>query len=146
MLTKNFSERRSRFCKRHTRKRTKCCKNCPKRSYCWSWSRYNIFVIVAACCLCGDWVPELLNRRAQQVVDREAPWPLAPAIRQQRVAAMAQKLQTNHECGHSGKFTKLEGSRRGKVREMCGTRHRKHILSCKRCHMLACEDRRRHRL
>ncbi|OBT59843.1 hypothetical protein VE03_10725, partial [Pseudogymnoascus sp. 23342-1-I1] len=65
-------------------------------------------------CLCGDWVPELLDRRAQQVVDREALWPLEPAIRQQRVVAMAQELQTNHECDHSGKFTKLEGSRRGK--------------------------------
>ncbi|KAH6662695.1 ariadne RING finger [Halenospora varia] len=69
-------------------------------------------------CLCGDW----------------------------RVVAMAQELQTNHECDHSGKFTKLEGSRRGKVCEMCGTRHHKYILSCKRCHMLACEDCRRHRL
>ncbi|KFY69205.1 hypothetical protein V496_00436 [Pseudogymnoascus sp. VKM F-4515 (FW-2607)] len=45
-------------------------------------------------CLCGDWVPELLDRRAQQVVDREAPWPLEPVIRQQRVdraAAMSAK-------------------------------------------------------
>lgn len=97
-------------------------------------------------CLCGDWVPELIDRRAQQVVDREALGPLAPAIRQQRVVAMVQELRTNHECDHSGKFTRLEGSRRGKACEMCGTRHYKYILSCKRCHMLACEDCRRHRL
>ncbi|CAI6088456.1 unnamed protein product [Clonostachys chloroleuca] len=32
-------------------------------------------------CPCGDWEPELLNQRAQQVVDREAQWPLAPAVR-----------------------------------------------------------------
>ncbi|CZR70265.1 uncharacterized protein PAC_20166 [Phialocephala subalpina] len=63
-----------------------------------------------------------------------------------RVVAMAQELQANYECDHSGKFTKLEGSRRGKVCEICGTRHRKYILSCKRWHMLACEDCRRHRL
>ena len=63
-------------------------------------------------------MPELLDQRAQQVVDREAPWPLAPAIRQQRVVAMVQELQTNHECDYSGKFTKLEGSRHGKVCEM----------------------------
>ncbi|KAI9047423.1 hypothetical protein LZ554_008867 [Drepanopeziza brunnea f. sp. 'monogermtubi'] len=97
-------------------------------------------------CPCSDWVPELLDRRAQQIVDREAEHPLAPAIRQQRVVAMVHELQTNHECNHSGKFTRLEGSRRGKVCEMCGTRHWKYILSCKRCHMLACEDCRRHRL
>ncbi|KAH6653179.1 ariadne RING finger, partial [Truncatella angustata] len=97
-------------------------------------------------CHCSDWVPELLNRRAQQVVDREALQPLEPAIRQQRVATMVRELQENHECNHSGKFTKLEGSRRGKVCEMCGARHRKYILSCRRCHMLACEDCRRHRL
>ncbi|TVY20532.1 ATP-dependent RNA helicase DEAH12-like protein [Lachnellula arida] len=64
-------------------------------------------------CPCGDWVPELLNERAQVVVDREALWPLAAAIRQQRVVAMEQELQTNHECNHSGKFSKLDGSRRG---------------------------------
>ncbi|ESZ90475.1 ariadne RING finger [Sclerotinia borealis F-4128] len=65
-------------------------------------------------CQCGDWVPELLDQRAEQIVDREAPWPLAPAVRQRRVVAMAQELQINHECDHSGKFTRLEGSRRGK--------------------------------
>ncbi|TVY36667.1 putative E3 ubiquitin-protein ligase [Lachnellula occidentalis] len=97
-------------------------------------------------CLCGDWEPELRYQRAQLVVDREAPQPLAPAIRQQRVLAMEQELETNHECDHSGKFTKLAVSRRGNACEMCGTRHRKYILSCKRCHMLACEDCRRHRL
>jgi hypothetical protein len=96
--------------------------------------------------MCSDWDLGLLDRRAQQVVDREAPWPLAPAIRQQRVAAMAHELQTNHECNHSGRFTRLEGSGRGHVCELCGTRHRKYILSCKRCHMLACEDCRRHRI
>ncbi|KAH8589557.1 hypothetical protein B0O99DRAFT_636749 [Bisporella sp. PMI_857] len=47
---------------------------------------------------------------------------------------------------HLTKFTKIDGSRRGKVCEMCGTRHRKYILSCKRCHMLACEDCRRYRI
>ena len=88
----------------------------------------------------------LLNRRAQLIVDREALQPLAPAIRQQRVSTNAHELQTNHECDHGGKFTKLEGSRRGQICEMCSTRHRKYILSCKRCHMLACEDCRRHRL
>ncbi|TVY38004.1 ATP-dependent RNA helicase DEAH12-like protein [Lachnellula subtilissima] len=97
-------------------------------------------------CSCSDWVPELRNQRARLVVDREAPTPLAPAIHQRRVVAMEQELEANHECNHSGKFTKLEGSYRGMVCEMCGTRHRKYILSCKRCHMLACEDCRRHRL
>lgn len=51
-----------------------------------------------------------------------------------------------HECDRSGKFIKLERSRRGKVCEMCGTRHRMYILPCKRCHMLACEGYPRHRL
>jgi len=96
-------------------------------------------------CGCSDWVPELLDRRAQEVVDREATFPLAPAARQRRVEAMALQLQENHECNHRGKFTKLDVGRRGRVCEMCGTRHRKYILSCKTCHMLACEDCRRHR-
>ncbi|KAJ6780549.1 hypothetical protein PWT90_06637 [Aphanocladium album] len=65
-------------------------------------------------CQCGDWEPELLGQRAQQVVDREAPG-LLPAARQRRVAAMERELQATHECDHSGKFTKIDGSRRGKT-------------------------------
>lgn len=58
-------------------------------------------------CLCTDWVPELLDQRAQQVVDREAPWPLEPVIRQQRVVAMAHELQENHECTTVASSVKL---------------------------------------
>ena len=91
--------------------------------------------------------PEMLQRRARQVVEREARQPLAEPIRQQRVRDMEQELRRNHRCNHPGKFTKIEGnSRRGMVCEICGTRHWKYILSCKQCHMLACEDCRRYRL
>lgn len=91
-------------------------------------------------CHCDDWEEDLLDLRAQQVVDREVLWPVAPAVRRQRVADMTEELLATHECNHPGKFARLPASRRGMVCEICGVRHRKFILSCRRCHMLACND------
>lgn len=80
------------------------------------------------------------------VVDREAVQPLAPAIRHQHVVDMEEELHRNHECNHIGRFSRLGGSRDGMVCEVCGATHYKYILFCKGCHIVACEDCRRHRL
>ncbi|KAF4126124.1 IBR protein [Geosmithia morbida] len=97
-------------------------------------------------CSCSDWAPDMLDQRARQVVDREAQEPMVPAMRRQRVERMARELQANHECEHLGRFMRLDYRRRGYGCEMCGARHYKYILSCRHCHMLACEDCRRYRI
>ena len=98
-------------------------------------------------CSCGDWGPELLELRAEQVVDREAPHFLPVAERQIRVRAMEQRLERNHECQHHGRWQRRDDfRRRGYVCDFCSDRHWKYILACRHCHVIACESCRRHRV
>lgn len=82
---------------------------------------------------------DLLDQRAEQVVDREATGPLAPTIRRQRVVNTAQEVLQWHDCDHSGGFSRLgRPSLAQLVCEMCGAAHWGYPLSCNRCHILAC--------
>lgn len=98
-------------------------------------------------CTCDVWEERNLLNRAEQVVDRDAYRPMAPPERQRRVVEMRQELQANHECNHPGRWEKQMGySRQGFKCEICYTRHWKYILKCRRCHLVACEECRRHRV
>ena len=120
-----------------------------------NWSKYNCKCNVEFCykcdvkwkkCLCDDWMSKLFNQKTQLIVDKKTSLFLTFVIRQQRMITMKQKLQTNYECNHNDKFIKFEESRDDKICEMCDTKHRKYILFCKRCHILICENCRRHKL
>ncbi|KAL2816425.1 hypothetical protein BDW59DRAFT_177361 [Aspergillus cavernicola] len=98
-------------------------------------------------CSCERWNEQRLVERAQEVVDREAIQPLPPADRQLRVEQMLEDLRENHECEHPGRFERVFGTSRGHFEcEICGDRHRKYILACRRCHVQVCEDCRRNRI
>ncbi|KAE8334601.1 hypothetical protein BDV24DRAFT_156732 [Aspergillus arachidicola] len=98
-------------------------------------------------CKCRSQFCYLCSLIAEEVVDREATHPLAPQERQLRIEQMRDDLRENHECEHPGRFERLfDGGRRGFECEMCGDRHRKYILQCRRCHIRVCEDCRRHRV
>ncbi|PYI05378.1 hypothetical protein BO78DRAFT_408205 [Aspergillus sclerotiicarbonarius CBS 121057] len=98
-------------------------------------------------CACERWAENNLVARAEELVDREAVEPLAPQVRQRRVEQMREDLRENHECEHPGKFERiLHGGRRGFECEICGTRHWKYILQCRRCHVQVCEECRRYRI
>ncbi|KAF2649530.1 hypothetical protein K491DRAFT_734525 [Lophiostoma macrostomum CBS 122681] len=96
-------------------------------------------------CRCAFWIEENLVHRAEEVVDRAAAnVRLQPAERQRRVHQMQEELRDTDECEHRGrkKFTMINYGRF--QCEMCGTRHRKFILRCKRCQLDLCADCRRH--
>ncbi len=98
-------------------------------------------------CTCDIWEERNLLRRAEQVVDREVNYPLAAPERQHRVVQMQRELRENHECSHPGRWEKQEGYQRKGFRcEIRSARHWKYILRCRHCHVLACEDCRRHRV
>lgn len=92
------------------------------------------------------WEERNLLLRAEEVVDREAINPMPEIERANRVMEMRQELRDNHECDHHGRWERRDDYRRKGYRcEVCGDRHWKYILSCRHCHLNACEDCRRHR-
>jgi hypothetical protein len=104
---------------------------------------------------CTYWLEGNLIRRAEQVVDRDAPANILPAERQRRIIQVQEDLRETDECDHHGrrKFEMVYGDQnlwgdyRGRFQcEMCGTRHRKFILRCHRCQLDLCMDCRRHRV
>ncbi|RAH55205.1 hypothetical protein BO85DRAFT_470556 [Aspergillus piperis CBS 112811] len=98
-------------------------------------------------CECVTWDEGRLLARAAEVVDRQAPAPLAPPIRDILVQRMRANLMENHECEHRGRFRRLEGSGWGVFEcEICGARHRKYILECRQCQIVVCENCRRNRI
>ncbi|KAF8858471.1 ariadne RING finger [Acephala macrosclerotiorum] len=98
-------------------------------------------------CTCEIWEERNLLGRAEQVVDREADYPIAAPERHRRVVEIRRELQANHECDHPGRWERQEGyRRRGYKCEICDARHWKYILRCRHCHLVACEECRRHRV
>lgn len=85
--------------------------------------------------------------RAEEIVDRDARIDLPVQERQRRVFQVQQDLMENHECEHPGRFKRIEGGgRRGFRCEMCGDRHWKFILQCRRCPIQLCHECRCNRI
>ncbi|KAK4210437.1 hypothetical protein QBC37DRAFT_475004 [Rhypophila decipiens] len=95
-------------------------------------------------CNCAQWQEERLVARANEIVDRNPEARVLPVPqRQQLVQAARQNLLDRHECDHPGRFRRLGGRH---TCEMCGGSHKKYILECRRCGVLACQFCRNHRV
>ncbi|KAB8262097.1 hypothetical protein BDV32DRAFT_136800 [Aspergillus pseudonomiae] len=98
-------------------------------------------------CRCVLWQEGRLVARAEQIVDREVDYALPQQERQRRIAQVRNNLLETHECEHSRRFERiLNGSRHGLQCELCGARHWKFILRCRRCQLDVCQDCRMHRV
>ncbi|KAE8140870.1 hypothetical protein BDV38DRAFT_279846 [Aspergillus pseudotamarii] len=98
-------------------------------------------------CRCEMWSERRLVARAEEIVDRELDRPLPQQVRQHRIAQLRDDLLETHECEHSRRFERILNGTISKFEcEMCGARHWKYILRCRRCHFRVCEDCRRHRM
>lgn len=98
-------------------------------------------------CSCDRWDELNLVRRAEQVVDREADYPLDPRERQRRFVQIREDLVDQDQCEHPGKFQRVFGDGELELEcEMCEQRHWGYILQCRRCHLRVCEVCRRHRV
>ncbi|PVH96146.1 hypothetical protein DM02DRAFT_688579 [Periconia macrospinosa] len=98
-------------------------------------------------CNCDHADEDHLLERAEEIVDRDAYLVLDHDERQLRIQHMVADLQQNHECDHSRRFRRVEGSPgRGYRCEMCNARHWQFILECRRCHLRVCQDCRCNRI
>ncbi|KAE8356065.1 hypothetical protein BDV28DRAFT_154931 [Aspergillus coremiiformis] len=98
-------------------------------------------------CSCDRYEDQILGARAEEIVDRDGNQPVQE--RQRRIVQMQEDLVETHECEHPGRFQRIITTRRHRCQlecEMCGVRHRRYILECRRCHLRVCEDCRRHRV
>ncbi|KAF2835327.1 hypothetical protein M501DRAFT_941944 [Patellaria atrata CBS 101060] len=97
-------------------------------------------------CTCDRWDEQNLMERVDELVQREAHQPLPVHERNRTVEAMRQEILETHECNHPGRFERIfDAPRRGFRCEICYAHHWKYILQCRRCHIRACEECRRHR-
>ncbi|KAF2197062.1 ariadne RING finger [Delitschia confertaspora ATCC 74209] len=100
-------------------------------------------------CRCSFWDENNLLQRAEEVVERNAMGPLPQHERRRRVNEMRDELREDHDCeqGHSRRFERVNNyTRRGMECELCGARHWKYLLECRRCHIAVCEVCRRNRV
>lgn len=100
-------------------------------------------------CQCPFWLEANLERRAEEIVDRQGLPYMAPVERQRRIVQIQDQLRDTDECEHRGKrkFERVTGGNRARFQcEMCNTRHRQFILRCRRCQLDVCMDCRLHRM
>ncbi|KAF1361764.1 ariadne RING finger [Lizonia empirigonia] len=99
-------------------------------------------------CSCAVADLHLIEERAEEVVNRDAPHDLPRAEWQQRVDHVFNELRDRHECEHSRRFErKTYGQpKKGFRCELCSHRHWKYILQCRLCYLNVCEDCRRNRI
>lgn len=98
-------------------------------------------------CKCAHANQLRIEERAEEIVDRDAVFDLPVAERQHRVQEVFAELEQNHECGHPGRFRRMNNTPAWGFRcEMCDASHWKYILQCRHCYINVCEDCRRNRV
>ena len=95
-------------------------------------------------CRCELWDEHQLVNRANQVFERQ-PQPVVrgPEYRQQRLQGIIQELRGRHECGHEGRWKRIDGPHRC---EQCRYMLPNFILECRYCNIRACVRCRMNRL
>lgn len=86
-------------------------------------------------CMCPVFDERRLLQRAEHIADRPQDPAGLVAPREERVQQIVRNLRERHECGHDGRWERIQGLA---VCEHCEDTLEEYILECPQCLLRAC--------